>query len=86
MADRPQDQIDLNELLASFASENAKMTQRAIVAEARCDAKDRIIDALAEDVARLKADLEAREALFVGGEEVSDGDTAEAPSPEPTNG
>lgn len=51
-------QIDINELLEDFARENAKQTQRAIVAEAQVKAKDKVIDYLANQVGELRAKYE----------------------------
>lgn len=54
-------QIDINELLEDFARENAKMTQRAIVAEARVKSSEKVIDYLANQVGDLRAKYESEE-------------------------
>lgn len=63
MSERPQIQVDINDLLADFARENAAAVQRALVAEAGMKARDRIIDQLATKVVQLEEAEAAREAL-----------------------
>lgn len=58
MADRPQDQLDISSLLNSFSNENAGLTQRAIIAEERCKAKDQVIDELVEQLSEKERVIE----------------------------
>jgi len=66
MSDKPQIQLNLDEVLAGFAETNAQVTQRAVLAEAGIKARDRIIDELATKVAEGDAEItrltEARDA------------------------
>ena len=51
MSDTP---IDINELLGSFAAENAKQTQRALVAEAEVKALRKIVENQQQIIASLQ--------------------------------
>lgn len=52
-------QLDINTLLSNFAKENASVTQRAIIAEAKAERAEAIIDELATQVATLRQKYES---------------------------